>query len=88
MSRLVKDYIEIGDYTSLDALIARLAELRDSLPDGAEAELRLRGDDVFGRHLSIGYFRPQTEEEAACDARYADAGGERSARGGRLRRAA
>lgn len=84
MRRLVKDYIEIGDYTSLDALIVRLTELKQSLPDGAEAELRLRGDDVFGRHLSIGYFRPQTDEEADCEARYAD---DKDRQGG-LRRAA
>lgn len=73
MSRLVKDYIEIADFTSLDELIERLSELRDGLPAGAEAELRIRGDEVFGRHLSIGYLRPQTAEEAACEARYADA---------------
>ena len=73
MSRRVKDFIEIGELTSLDALIDRLSEIRDGLPKGAEAELRLRGDDVFGRHLSISFMRPQTPEEAACEARYADA---------------
>jgi hypothetical protein len=73
MSRLVKDYIDIADFTSLDTLIERLTELRDGLPAGAEAELRIRGDEVFGRHLSISYQRAQTEEEAACEARYADA---------------
>ncbi len=70
MSRLIKDYIDIADHTSLDALIAQLTALRDSLAEGAEAELKIRGDDFFGRHLSIGYLRPQTEEEAACDGRY------------------
>jgi hypothetical protein len=73
MSRLVKDYVEIGDFTSLDALIAGLTELRDSLPEGADAELKIRGDDVFGRHLCIGFLRPQTAEEAACEAKYAEA---------------
>jgi hypothetical protein len=73
MSRLVKDYIEIGDFTSLDSLIERLTELRDGLPAGADAEIRIRGDEVFGRHLSIGYLRPQTAEEAECEARYANA---------------
>ena len=73
MSRMVKDYIEISDFTSLDSLIEQLTELRDGLPAGAEAELKLRGDEVFGRHLSIGYFRPQTAEEAECEARYANA---------------
>lgn len=73
MSRLVKDYVEIGDFTSLDTLIARLSQLRDSLPTEAEAEIRIRGDDVFGRHLSIAFLRPQTAEEAECEARYAHA---------------
>ena len=73
MSRLVKDYVEIADFTSLDTLIERLTALREELPAGAEAELRIRGDEVFGRHLAIGYLRPQTAEEAACEARYAEA---------------
>ena len=73
MSRLVKDYIEIADFTSLDVLIERLTALREGLPAGAEAELRIRGDEVFGRHLSIGYLRPQTADEAEVEARYADA---------------
>lgn len=73
MSRMVKDFIEIKDYTSLDALIENLIEIRDGLPAAAEAEVKMRGDDVFGRRLSIAYMRPQTAEEAECDARYADA---------------
>src|SRR5687768_2787626 len=73
MSKPVKDFVEIKDHASLDALIARLIEVRDMLPDAATAEVRMRGDDVFGRHLCVSYFRPQTAEEAECDARYADA---------------
>ncbi|HEY0626654.1 MAG TPA: hypothetical protein VGD10_07955 [Allosphingosinicella sp.] len=73
MSRRVKDFVEIRDYTSLDMLIEKLIEVRDSLPEAAEAEVKMRGDDVFGRQLSISYFREQTAEEAECDARYADA---------------
>ena len=73
MSRMIKDFIEISDYASLDSLIEQLSELRDSLPDGAEAELKMRGDDVFGRHLCIGFLRAQTIEEAEREARYADA---------------
>ncbi|MDQ4421829.1 hypothetical protein OOT33_15515 [Sphingobium sp. DEHP117] len=69
--RIVKDYIEITDYTSLDALIDTLVSLRQTLGEDAGAELRLRGDDVFGRTLSISYMRPLTEEEAACEGRYA-----------------
>ena len=73
MSRLVRDYVEIGDFASLDTLIARLSELRDSLPAEAEAQIRMRGDDVFGRRLSIAFLRPQTADEAECEARYAHA---------------
>lgn len=71
---MIKDYVEIGAHASLDELIAQLTELRDSLPPYAEAEFRVRGDDVFGRHLCIGYLRPLTDEEAACEGRYADLG--------------
>ena len=73
MSRLVKDFIEIEDYASLDALIDKLVELRGSLPEEARAEVKMRGDDIFGRHICISYYRPQTVEEAECDARYAEA---------------
>ena len=72
MSRMVKDFVEIKDCTSLDALIEKLSAVRESL-GGAEATVRMRGDDVFGRQLSISFFRPQTHEEAECDARYVSA---------------
>ena len=67
----VKDFIEISDHTSLDRLITTLTAIRDSLPEGAEPELKMRGDDVFGRRFSISYLRQLTAEEAALDARYA-----------------
>jgi|GEM_PF-575347 len=73
MSRLVKEFIEIKEFTTLDALIERLVELRESLPEEAGADVKLRGDDVFGRQLCVSYMRPQTGQEAECDARYADA---------------
>jgi hypothetical protein len=73
MSRLVKDFIEVKDCASLEALIARLTEVRDSLPEDAQPEVKMRGDDIFGRHLCVSFYRPQTAEEAECDARYADA---------------
>jgi hypothetical protein len=74
MSRLIKDYVEVSDFRSLDSLIARLVEIRDSLPGTGEAEIRMRGDDVFGRHICVGYMRPLTAEEAACEGRYAGVG--------------
>ena len=70
MRRRVKDFIEVSDYTSLDALINVLTAVRDSLPEDAEPELKLRGDDVFGRRLTISYLRELTSEEAECQARY------------------
>lgn len=73
MSRMVKEFIEIRDFTSLEQLIAKLDEVRANLPDPAEAEVKMRGDDVFGRQLCVSYMRPQTGEEAECDARYASA---------------
>lgn len=73
MNRLVKDFIEIKNTTSLDALIEQLVEVRDGLPADTAAEVRMRGDDIFGRQLSISYHRAQTREEAECDARYAEA---------------
>ena len=73
MSRKVKEFIGIKDHSSLDELIDKAIEIRDSLPPGAEPEVKMMGDDAFGRLLYISYFRPQTPEEAECDARYAQA---------------
>jgi len=68
--RRVKDFIEISDYTSLETLIRYLEAIRDNLPPEHEAELQIRGDEVFGRRLTITYFREQTPEEADLEARY------------------
>ena len=73
MSRRVKEFIDIGDFSSLDDLIAKLVTVRESLPNFAEAEMRLKGDEIFGRKLTISYMREQTAEEAAYDERYAEA---------------
>jgi len=70
--RRVKDFIDISEYTSLDDLIRYLQAIRDGLPKDCEAELKIRGDDVFGRRLTITYFRQQTPEEAALEAKYSD----------------
>lgn len=70
MSRRIKEFVDIADHASLDELIAKLAELRDSMPEGADAELRLRGDEVFGHRMTITYFRPLSPEEAALEERY------------------
>jgi len=73
MSRRVKEFIDIGDFASLDELIEKLVAVRDNLPSFAEAEMRLQGDEIFGRKLTISFMREQTEEEAGYDERYADA---------------
>ena len=80
MSRRVKEILDIGDQELLDDLIQKLSEVRDSLPDDSEAELRLRGDEVFGHRITITYFRDQTAEEAECERRYAEAEKEAKAR--------
>lgn len=70
MPRRVKDFIEISEYTSLDDLIRFLEVIRDSLPADCEPELKMRGDEVFGRRLTITFLRDLTDEEASLEARY------------------
>jgi hypothetical protein len=72
MNRRIKDFVDVKDHVSIDDLIQRLTEIRDSLPEEADAELRLRGDDVFGHRITISYFREQTMEEAEVERRYAE----------------
>ena len=73
MAKRVKDFIEISEYTSLDKLIDYLKTIRDNLPADSEPELRLRGDDFFGRRLTISYSRELTPEEDEREARYTGA---------------
>jgi len=68
--RRVKDFIDISEYTSLDDLIRYLEAVRDDLPDDHQAELKIRGDEIFGRRLTITYFREQTAEEVELEWRY------------------
>ena len=84
MSRRVKEFVDIAEHASIDDLISKLIAVRDELPKDAEAELRLRGDEVFGRKITITYFRDQTKEEAECERRYAEA--ERAAKERELHR--
>ena len=72
--RRVKDFIEISEYTSLEDLIRYLKTIRENLPPEHEAELRIRGDEVFGRRLTISYLREQTPEETEIEARYSKSG--------------
>ena len=79
MPRRVKDFIEISDYTSLDTLIHYLETIRDNVPAEHEASLQIRGDEVFGRRLTITYFREQTPEEVEMEQRYSGADGDNAA---------
>ena len=72
MGRRVKEFVDISDHVSLDDLIQKLIEVRDSLPEEPEAELRLRGDEIFGHRITISYLRAQTDEEAELERRYAE----------------
>jgi hypothetical protein len=72
MSRRIKEFVDLKDHVSIDDLIQNLTDIRDSLPNDADAELRLRGDEVFGQRITISYFREQTEEEAELERRYAE----------------
>jgi len=83
--RRVKDFIDISEYTSLEDLIRYLETIRDNLPAEHQAELKIRGDDVFGRRLTISYSREQTPEEVELESKYAG-GEEDSANIERLRR--
>lgn len=73
MGRRVKEFVEVADHASIDDLIQKLKAIQAELPEEAQAELQLRGDEVFGRRITISYFRDQTAEEAAIEQRYADA---------------
>jgi phage-related protein len=68
--RRVKDFIDISEYTSLDDLIRYLETIRDNLPADHEAELKIRGDEVFGRRLTITYLRELTPEEVELESKY------------------
>jgi hypothetical protein len=70
--RRVKDFIDISEYTSLEDLIRYLETIRDNLPADHQAELKIRGDEVFGRRLTITYFREQTADEVELESKYGD----------------
>jgi hypothetical protein len=72
MSRRVKDFVDVKDHLPSVELIHRLTAIRDGLPTDSNAELRLRGDEVFGHRITISYFREQTPEEAEIERRYAE----------------
>ena len=76
MPRRVKDFIDISEYTSLDQLIHYLETIRDNLPPEHQAEMKIRGDEIFGKRLTITYFREQTPEEVELESKYASEDGD------------
>lgn len=71
MSRMVREFVELGGQMPLSVLVGRLNALAAELPDGAaDAVVRPRGDAIFGQTLQLTYLRPQTGAERALDARY------------------
>lgn len=58
-----------SDFTPLDLLIERLTRVRDALPSGAEADVRMRGEHTFAWHLCISFMRPLNAEKDACEGR-------------------
>ncbi len=63
MRRLVREIVDVRESASLDVLIERLSAVRAILPDPDQAVVRLRGDDSFGRLITITFSRPATVEE-------------------------
>ena len=60
----------MSEYTSIDDLIRSLEPIRDNLPPDHQAEMKIRGDEIFGRRLTITYFREQTPEEIELESKY------------------
>lgn len=70
MGRRIKEFVEISDYTSLDAVLEQLKTVRAALDDGASTEIAMRGDDFFGQRLTITFLRELTRDEAALERKY------------------
>lgn len=67
---MVREYVEITECSSIEAIIASLEAVKTRMPPGcSEAQVRLRGDDIFGRHILVTYSRPETPEELAIEKR-------------------
>jgi hypothetical protein len=66
-----REIIEIGECTSLGAVIERLQSLHGRLPENSEAQVEVHGDDNFGSRITVTYSRELTAEEAELESRYA-----------------
>ena len=67
---MVREYVEVAGCGSLAEIIERLEAVKRAMPpDCSEPEVRLRGDDIFGRHILVTFARPETEAEIECQRR-------------------
>lgn len=74
MPNHIRDFIDLPDHQSLDALLERLTAVRQQLPYGAiDLRVHMRGDDVFGRKLTVSFLRPRTPTELALARNYSTA---------------
>ena len=67
---MVREYVEIAECSSIEAIIASLEAVKRDMPPGSsEPQVRLRGDDVFGRHILVTYSHRETPEEIETERR-------------------
>lgn len=59
MRRLVREIVDVRECASLDLLLEPLAAVRAMLPDPNDARVWLRGDEVFGRLITITFWREE-----------------------------
>ncbi len=69
MPTRVKDHVEISNRTPLDTLIRYLEIIQENLPEDCEPELKMGGDDKYGRRLTVSFLRELTPDEAAQQVR-------------------
>ena len=73
MKRRIKEFIEIEEHDSLDELIAKLVEIRDTSRQDCRGRAKAEGRRVFGRKITVSYFRDQTGKRRRFEERYAAA---------------
>lgn len=74
MRRRDREIIEIGECTSLGAVIEQLQALQDRLPEDSGAQVGVHGDDNFGWRITVTYSRELTAEESELESRYGSRG--------------
>ncbi len=77
MHRRDREVIDIGECTPLDDVLEQLHALRGNLSQGAQAMVKVSGDENFGWRLTVTYLRESTAEESELEARYSHGTGGR-----------